>query len=255
MKNPRFRPLGALLGGLLEASWGVLAATCAVLGSSSASASALRASRGPLGPSWGPLGALLGRSGAVCSPMARSGRPPPSPNQPDRAPGGGIASHTPMIPKGSADFSILADPVALGVGPRSRHDTLCVICLCLASKWTCRLYTPMHSAPAMPIGAHGGDAMAALLLRSMAQHPAQWGQRALGLASFDRVPAGTQRALSVHAGRRPGAPGTRGRGNPFPKSSSGGGANRAPRGFRPKRASRAPPQRPSRHALTARAPQ
>ena len=79
-----------------------------------------------------------------------------------------------------SDFSILADPVALGVGPRSRHDTLCVICLCLASKWTCRLYTPMHSAPAMSIGAHAGDAMAALLLRSMAQHPAQWGERVLG---------------------------------------------------------------------------
>ncbi|CAK0897782.1 unnamed protein product, partial [Prorocentrum cordatum] len=74
-----------------------------------------------------------------------------------------------------SDFSILADPVSLGVGPRSRHDTLCVICLCLASRWTCRLYAPMRSAPAMPIGARGGDAMAALLERSMAQHPAQWG--------------------------------------------------------------------------------
>lgn len=78
-----------------------------------------------------------------------------------------------------SDFALLADPVSLGVGPRARHDTLCVLCLCLASRWTGRLYTPMFSAPAMPIGAHAGEAMAALLLNNMKQHPAQWGLSAL----------------------------------------------------------------------------
>ena len=54
-----------------------------------------------------------------------------------------------------SDFALLADPVSLGVGPRARHDTLCVLCLCLTSRWTGRLYTPMFSAPAMPIGTLG----------------------------------------------------------------------------------------------------
>lgn len=78
-----------------------------------------------------------------------------------------------------SDFGILADPVSLGVGVLARHDTVCVTCLCIASRWTGRMYTPMHSAPAMPIGSHGGDEMAALILANMGVHPANWGLRAL----------------------------------------------------------------------------
>ena len=73
-----------------------------------------------------------------------------------------------------SDFGLLADGVTMGLGVRARHDTLLVVCLCLASRWTGRLYTPLHSAPAMPIGSHGGDAMAALLVACMASHPARW---------------------------------------------------------------------------------
>ena len=73
-----------------------------------------------------------------------------------------------------SDFGVLADGVTMGLGVRSRHDTLLVVCLCLASKWTGRLYTPMHSAPAMPIGSHGGPAMASMLVTCMASHPACW---------------------------------------------------------------------------------
>ena len=74
-----------------------------------------------------------------------------------------------------SDFSLLADPVSLGVGVRSRHDTLCVICINIISRWTGCSYTPMHSAPAMPHGAHGGEAMADMLLSSLSLHPAHWG--------------------------------------------------------------------------------
>lgn len=73
-----------------------------------------------------------------------------------------------------SDFSGLADPVSLGVGVRSRHDTLCVLCLNIISRWTGCSYTPMHSAPAMPHGAHGGEMMANLLLSAFTAHPAHW---------------------------------------------------------------------------------
>ena len=78
-----------------------------------------------------------------------------------------------------SDFALLANPVSLGVGVRARNDTLCVLCLCVASRWTGKLYTPLHSAPAMPVGAHGGDRLADLMLKSMFSHPAQWGVRAM----------------------------------------------------------------------------
>jgi hypothetical protein len=77
------------------------------------------------------------------------------------------------------DIGVLADPVSLGVGVRARHDVLCVICLCAASRWTGRLYLPMHSAPAMPFGAHGGQSLSDLLVRSLSDHPARWGLRDL----------------------------------------------------------------------------
>jgi len=75
-----------------------------------------------------------------------------------------------------SDFSVLADPVSLGVGVRTRHDTLCVICINIVSRWTGRSYTPMHSAPAMPHGAHGGDRMVEMLLSSLESHAAHWGR-------------------------------------------------------------------------------
>ena len=73
-----------------------------------------------------------------------------------------------------SDFGVLADGVTMGLGVTARHDTLLVVCLCLASKWTGRLYTPLHSAPAMPLGSHGGSAMASLLVTCMASHAACW---------------------------------------------------------------------------------
>ena len=78
-----------------------------------------------------------------------------------------------------SDFAILADPVSLGVGVQGRHDTLCVICLCIISRWTGRPYTPMLSSPAMAIGAHGGDEMKELLLWSLRAHPAKFTERIL----------------------------------------------------------------------------
>ena len=78
-----------------------------------------------------------------------------------------------------SDFAILADPVSLGVGVQGRHDTLCVICLCIISRWTGRPYTPMLSSPAMAIGAHGGDEMKELLLWSLRTHPAKFTERIL----------------------------------------------------------------------------
>ena len=74
----------------------------------------------------------------------------------------------------SSDVGLMADPVSMGLGVRARHDTLCVICLCLASKHNTSLYTPMHSAPAMPIGSHGGEVMVSLLLKALESHPARW---------------------------------------------------------------------------------
>ena len=74
----------------------------------------------------------------------------------------------------SSDIGLMVDPVSMGLGVKARHDTLCVICLCLASPHTTRLYTPMHSAPAMPIGAHGGEAMASLVVKALESHPARW---------------------------------------------------------------------------------
>ena len=73
-----------------------------------------------------------------------------------------------------SDFSILVDPVSVGVGVVSRHDSLCVICLQITSRWTGQAYTPMHSAPAMPLGAHSGKPMAELIATALAAHPANW---------------------------------------------------------------------------------
>ena len=110
-------PLWALLGSFFRVSWGVLEASGAVLGTSWASWSDLSATRGPLGPSWGSLGASWGPRGPLWGPLSPHGafgpgRPDP-PLQIDRTglPGEGFgegeASHTPMIPKGSADSHCL----------------------------------------------------------------------------------------------------------------------------------------------------
>jgi len=78
-----------------------------------------------------------------------------------------------------SDFAILADPVSLGVSVRARHDVLLVTCICLASRRTGTLYSPMFAAPAMPFGSHGGDTMASLMLETFTQHPAGWGLHVL----------------------------------------------------------------------------
>ena len=86
-----------------------------------------------------------------------------------------------MVVKGSLnDFVILADPVSLGMEVRARHDVLLVMCLCLSSRHDGRLYTPMLSAPAMPLGSHGGNAMVALMLQTLAAHPASLGRLRVG---------------------------------------------------------------------------
>ena len=119
-ENQRCWPLGALLGGLLEASWGVLEASWAVWRPSWASWNDFSATRGPLGPSWRSLGALVARFEALDAPPAEfleRMTPPAGPADPGRPPlqidrtglpgegfGEGEASHTPMNPKGSADF-------------------------------------------------------------------------------------------------------------------------------------------------------
>ena len=83
-------PLGALLGGLLEASGSALGASwvverpswaswtdlSATLGPLGPSWSVLGPSRGPLGPSWGPLRALLARLGALLGPKKSRGKTP-----------------------------------------------------------------------------------------------------------------------------------------------------------------------------------
>ena len=86
-----------------------------------------------------------------------------------------------MVVEGSlSDFAILADPVSLGMEVRARHDVLLVMCLCLSSRHDGRLYTPMLSAPAMPLGSHGGNAMVALMLQTLAAHPAGLGRLRVG---------------------------------------------------------------------------
>ena len=60
-----------------------------------------------------------------------------------------------------------------------RHDSLLVMCLCIVSQHTGGLYSPMHSAPAMPFGGHSGEEMASLMLESLATHAACWGLHSL----------------------------------------------------------------------------
>ena len=79
-----------------------------------------------------------------------------------------------------SDFAILADPVSLGMEVRARHDVLLAMCLCLSSRHDGRLYTPMLSAPAMPLGSHGGNAMVALMLQTLEAHPAGLGRLRVG---------------------------------------------------------------------------
>ncbi len=78
-----------------------------------------------------------------------------------------------------SDFAILADPVSIGLSVRARHDVLLVMCLCLVSRHTGTLYSPMFAAPPMPFGSHSGHEMAVLMLQALADHPAGWGLHAL----------------------------------------------------------------------------
>ena len=74
-----------------------------------------------------------------------------------------------------SDFAILGDPVSMGESILARHDVLFVMCLSLVSARNGRLYNPMHSGRAMPIGSHSGDAMVALVREALLEHPAAWG--------------------------------------------------------------------------------
>ena len=78
-----------------------------------------------------------------------------------------------------SDFAVLADPVSIGLSVRARHDVLMVVCICIVSRHTGRMYSPMFSSPAMPFGSHAGEEMAALMLDAFADHPAGWGLHAL----------------------------------------------------------------------------
>ncbi len=73
-----------------------------------------------------------------------------------------------------SDFPLLADPVSMGDTIMSRHDVLLIVALALTSARTGRVYNPMHSGRAVPVGSHSGAAMATLLLEALAQHPACW---------------------------------------------------------------------------------
>ena len=78
-----------------------------------------------------------------------------------------------------SDFAVLADPVSMGDSILARHDVLLIMCLALVSARIGTVYNPMHSGHAMPIGSHGGVAMAKLMLAVLEQHPASWGSYAL----------------------------------------------------------------------------
>ena len=81
----RVWPLGALLGVLLEASWGVLEASWAILRPSWASWTDRSVARVPLGPSWGPFGTLLARLGAFLGPSKSRDKTPGAPGRMRRA--------------------------------------------------------------------------------------------------------------------------------------------------------------------------
>jgi len=69
-------------------------------------------------------------------------------------------------------FALGADPVAIGKSATVRHDELLVICVTVVSPVTGRLSTHLFSARAMGIGDHRGDALVALLLHHLHEHPA-----------------------------------------------------------------------------------
>ena len=71
-----------------------------------------------------------------------------------------------------SDIAVLADPVSMGDSILARHDVLLIVCLALVSARIGTVYNPMHSGRAMPIGSHGGVAMADLMLAILKQHPA-----------------------------------------------------------------------------------
>ena len=78
-----------------------------------------------------------------------------------------------------SDFAILADPVSIGMEVRAKHDVLLVMCLSLVSRHTGTIYCPMFAAPPMPFGSHSGNAMAELMLQTLADHPCGWGLQVL----------------------------------------------------------------------------
>lgn len=78
-----------------------------------------------------------------------------------------------------SDFAVVSDSVSLGDSVMSRHDVVLVLCLALISARTGRVYNPMHSGDPMPVGAHGGEAMARMWVRAFARHPASWGMPVL----------------------------------------------------------------------------
>jgi hypothetical protein len=73
-----------------------------------------------------------------------------------------------------SDFGIMADAVSIGSEVRARHDTLCFVSLALCSSRNGRLYTPLHSSPAVPFGGHSGEAFKDVIVAALAQHPARW---------------------------------------------------------------------------------
>ena len=66
-----------------------------------------------------------------------------------------------------SDVSLLLGPVTIGKNRFAKHDTLLMMCAQMVSRHTGQLYQPMLAAPAMPVGAHGGDDMAKLALAAL----------------------------------------------------------------------------------------
>ena len=78
-----------------------------------------------------------------------------------------------------SDFSVLADPVSIGLTAQPHHDVLLVVCLSIASSTNGVLYSPMFSAIAMPFSGHSGNALVLQLFEALSSHAAAWGKQLL----------------------------------------------------------------------------
>ncbi len=88
--------------------------------------------------------------------------------------------HTPLASLGiPSDFGVLIDPVSIGSASFARHDTLLMTALPIVSPHTRQIHTPMAGGLPMAVEGHTGGNVAALTLRTLAEHPASLGLAAL----------------------------------------------------------------------------